>query len=133
MTTNDSLDDIDLSGVVHRGWDDVRGWLIWDSALPDELQRREDQTQSADYERRGLRRVDPEVWRRAVQFKAADNFRGFTATSGWERPTTAAERALLIYLGFTVPAGAVTFVSYPSGGIRRREWPQLQDQYERMN
>jgi hypothetical protein len=102
----DTQPDIDLTGITHRGWDDVRGWLIFDN-LPPEIQRQEDQTQNFDYERRHWR---PSVHR--------------------TRPATSAEKLLLQFLGFNVPSDLQTVVIYPSRGIRRREWPALQSQLE---
>jgi len=105
MTSPDS----DLTGIGEPyGFDDVRGWLCF-AALPAEIQRQEDQTQNFDYERRHWR---PSVHR--------------------TRPATEAEKALLTYLGFTVPEDLETIVTYPSGGIRRREWPALAKQREAM-
>lgn len=100
------MTEIDLSGLEHLGFDDPRGWLTF-RGLPDELQRQEDQTANADYERRHWR---PSVHR--------------------VRPATDAERVLLQHLGFQLPAALQTTVYYPSGGVRRREWPQLAGQLE---
>lgn len=104
MTDNELLDGIG----EHYGWDDVRGWLTF-SALGDELQRQMDQTQNADYERRH--------WRPSV-----------TRT----RPATDAEKLLLEHLGFDVPDDLQTVVRYPSGGIRRLEFPALVKQQEEL-
>jgi hypothetical protein len=98
-----------LEGIgAHYGWDDVRGWLTF-SELPAEIQRQMDATQNADYERRHWR---PSVHR--------------------VRPATDAEKLLLTYLGFNVPSDLETVVKYPSGGIRRLEWPVLIDQLEAL-
>lgn len=98
-----------IEGVgEHFGWQDARGWLTF-SALPDELQRRMDESANADYERRHWR---PSVAR--------------------TRPATSAERLLLAHLGFTVPSDLETVVRYPSGGIRRLEFPALANQQEAM-
>lgn len=105
--TPNPLADIDLSGAVHYGWDDVRGWLVF-AALPAEAQRLEDQTQNFDHEQH--RR--PSVHR--------------------IRPSTDVEKLLLGHLGFAVPNNLETVVKYPSGGIRRREWPALIRQREAM-
>jgi hypothetical protein len=92
----------------HFGWDDPRGWLTF-SALPDDLQRQMDQTQNADYERRHWRPSVPRI-----------------------RPATDAERLLLTHLGFDVPTELDVRVRYPSGGIRRLEFPALIKQQEAM-
>jgi hypothetical protein len=103
------MSDIDMGDIgEHYGFDDVRGWLTF-SSLGDELQRQEDATQNADYERRHWR---PSVAR--------------------IRPATSAERVLLENLGFTLPESLTTVVRYPSGGVRKREWPALTEQLEAM-
>lgn len=102
------MTDIDLTGIEHLGFDDVRGWTTFRN-LPDELQRQEDQTQNFDYERRNWRPSVPRT-----------------------RPATAAERVLLEHLGFTLPENLTTVVRYPSGGVRKREWPALTQQLEAM-
>ena len=42
------------------------------------------------------------------------------------RPATETERTLLTHLGFELPEQLTTAVSYPSSGVRRRRWPQLE-------
>jgi hypothetical protein len=104
-----TMTDNDLEGIgEHYGWDDVRGWLTF-SHLPDELQRQMDATQNADHERRH--------WRPSVSHI---------------RAATTAERLLLTHLGFTVPTDLDVRVRYPSGGIRRLEFPALIKQQEAM-
>ena len=117
MTTTDSESlpvtlplDFGASGIgPHRGWDDVRGWLVFDTMLPAALQIAEDATANADYERRN--------WRDSVSRT---------------RPATDTERELLTHLGFTVPTELDTVVTYRGGVIRRREWPALTDQQRDM-
>lgn len=105
---DDAVAEADLSGLVHRGWTDVRGWLVYDRPLPPPLQQREDSRQHAD-----------------------DEHPHWPGTH-WTRPATLAERLLLASLGFVVPPGLQTVVRFPSGGVRRREWPALVSQFERM-
>ncbi|MBB2990253.1 hypothetical protein FHR72_001721 [Mycolicibacterium iranicum] len=42
-----------------------------------------------------------------------------------ERPATPVERALLLHLGYEVPATLHTRVQWLSDGVRRRTWPQI--------
>jgi hypothetical protein len=81
---------------------DPRGWLVFEY-LPDDLQRAEDSTAVNDRDRARL-------------FKP----RGHT------RPATTAEIELLGHLGYQVPDGLETVVSWPSRACRRRTWPQLE-------
>ena len=81
---------------------DPRGVCVFEY-LPDDLQRQEDSTAVADRDRARL-------------FKP----RGHT------RPATAAEVALLGHLGYQVPDGLETVVSWPSRACRRRTWPALE-------
>jgi hypothetical protein len=83
---------------------DPRGILTFEY-LPDDLQRAEDSTLVNDRDKARL-------------FKP----RGHT------RPATAAEIQLLQHLGYTVPDGLETVVSWPSRACRRRTWPQLETQ-----
>lgn len=108
MSDEGALTDVDLSGAVWYGWSDVRGWITF-SGLPNELQRQLDQTQADDYQRRHWR---PSVAR--------------------VRPSTPAEKLLLAHLGFSVPTNLTTTVRYPSGGIRRLEFPALDAQRRAM-
>lgn len=103
MTEIDTADP--LAGIGAHHPHDPRGPLVFDS-LPPEIQRAEQQTQFADYERRHWRASLPE-----------------------ERPATSAERLLLEHLGYTVPNDLTTCVRWLSNGVRRRTWPQLNDQH----
>lgn len=82
---------------------DVRGLLVFEW-LPDELQNLEDATVYADYVR-------------------AQGHWGRTFT----RPATDTEKVLLTLLGYDVPAELVTRVSNPSGGLRTRHWPAIEE------
>ena len=81
---------------------DPRGILVFES-LPDDLQRAEDSTAAADFDRRRFGRT-------------------------LQRPATAAERTLLQHLGFELPDELITHVSYKSLSVRNRRWPQLETQ-----
>ena len=81
---------------------DPRGVLVFEF-LPDTLQRQEDSTLVNDRDKARL-------------FKP----RGHT------RAATAAEVALLGHLGYQVPDGLETVVSWPSRACRRRTWPALE-------
>ena len=82
---------------------DPRGWLAFD-ALPDDLQRAEDSTAAADFDRRR--------WARTLQ-----------------RPATDAERTLLTHLGHDdLPEDLTTHVTYKTLSVRNRRWPQLETQ-----
>jgi hypothetical protein len=83
---------------------DPRGQLVFEW-LPDNLQRQEDSTLVADRDKARL-------------FKP----RGHT------RAATAAEVELLQHLGYQVPDGLETTVSWPSRACRRRTWPALETQ-----
>ncbi len=72
--------------------------------LDDTLQAAEDATAFADYERQKG---------------------GYCRTN--KRPATPTERKLLAHLGYTVPADLTTTVTYRSGGVRTRTWPQLEE------
>lgn len=95
----------ELTGIEQLPQPDPRGWLAVRN-LPDEFQRREDQTAHADYEARH--------WRASVV---------------QHRRATEAEKALLTALGYYGghPANLITEVSWPSSGVRKRRWPQLED------
>lgn len=84
---------------------DPRGWLVFDAPLPNDLQRAEDSTAAADFDRRRFGRV-------------------------LQRPATSAERILLERLGYELPAELTTHVSYKSLATRNRRWPQLETQEE---
>jgi hypothetical protein len=84
---------------------DPRGWLVFDAPLPDALQKAEDSTQAADFDRRRFGRV-------------------------LQRPATPTERVLLEHLGYEVPEELTTHVSYKSWSTRNRRWPQLESQEE---
>lgn len=83
---------------------DPRGILTFEY-LPDDLQRREDSTLVNDRDKARLFRP-----------------------RGHKRPATAAEVALLQHLGYQVPDGLETVVSWPSRACRRRTWPSLENQ-----
>lgn len=115
---------------------DPRGALVFES-LPDDLRNAEDSTQAADFERHRQG-----VWRFAVALWGTDNpaelerlrrmsDRLLTAAGvGWRsfaRPATPTERALLGHIGYEdLPAELITVVSFPTAGVRRRTWPQLE-------
>lgn len=80
---------------------DPRGWLVFEW-LPDDLQRAEDSTAAADFDR--------------CRFSTV------------QRPATDAERTLLDHLGHVLPDELTTHVSYVSGAVRNRRWPQLENQ-----
>ena len=83
---------------------DPRGWLVFEY-LPDDLQRAEDSTLVNDRDKARL-------------FKP----RGHT------RAATTAEIELLGHLGYDIPVGLETVVSWPSRACRRRRWPVLETQ-----
>lgn len=97
-----TIDDIG----AHRS-DDRRGLLVF-SDLPDELQAAEDSTQAADYDH--------------VQDENASGDTAFT------RPATTTEVLLLEHLGYVVPDDLTTHVRWLTPGLRRREWPTLDEQ-----
>jgi hypothetical protein len=80
---------------------DPRGWLVFDQ-LPDDLQKAEDSTAAADFDRRRFSR-------------------------GLQRPATAAERILLEHLGYQLPEELITHVTYKSTSVRNRTWPVLEE------
>lgn len=109
MTDSDGLlIDVDMTGVEHLGFDDVRGPITF-RYLPEELQRQLDQTQHADWEAHHWR---PSVYR--------------------DRAATEAEKYLLEFLGITLPTNLTARVRYISGGVRRVDFPQLADQLEAL-
>ena len=91
---------------------DPRGWLVF-ASLPTDIGNAEDATAHADHFRFHGHTV---------------TFRFDRATRTWffERPATAAERALLGHPGYTLPEELDTRVSYATETVRRRTWPQLQ-------
>jgi hypothetical protein len=95
---------------------DRRGWLVFEY-LPDDLQRAEDATQAADYERRGSATTQ-----RQHEYDPA---RGQTVWY-FTRPATPAERTLLEHLGYTLPAELTTRVEFLTETLRQRRWPQLE-------
>lgn len=95
---------------------DPRGWLAFTAPLPDDLQRAEDSTQHSDFCAHGVQ------WR--YEYDEATGYE----CDYFERPATDAEKALLTALGYTVPADLITKVSFPSGAVRRRRWPALENQ-----
>lgn len=96
---------------------DRRGWLVFEY-LPDDLQRAEDATQAADFDRRASGQV-----RRTSEF---DPYHG-RRVWGYTRPATDTERALLEHLGYTLPAELETRVQFITETLRRRRWPQLEN------
>lgn len=86
---------------------DPRGWLVF-HGLPDDLQRAEDSTRAADWER------------------AHRNSEGLYFPL--ERPATDAERQLLQHLGYELPDQLTTKVRWITAGVRNRRWPQLENQ-----
>lgn len=95
---------------------DPRGWLAFTAPLPDELQRAEDSTQHADFCAEGV------TWRYEW-----DETTGYQCDY-FERPATDTENTLLTMLGYTAPDDLTTKVSFPSALVRRRRWPQLENQ-----
>ena len=83
---------------------DPRGWLVF-SSLPDDLQRAEDSTAAADFDRR--------LFSRTIQ-----------------RPATDTERLLLEHLGYPVPTELTTYVRYLTESVRHRSWPALKESQE---
>ena len=113
----------DLSNVVQIP-DDRRGWLAL-RGLPDELRRAEDSTGENDMY--GPRRVgawpatgSPEAW--AAERTHTHKYAKFT------RDATPTEKLLLAHLGYEVPDDLQTRVEFISRTVRRRTWPQLEDQ-----
>lgn len=85
---------------------DPRGWLAFDAPLPDDLQRAEDSTAAADYDHRRFGRQI-------------------------QRPATNAEKTLLTHLGYVLPnepdePPLITVVTFVTGVVRNRRWPQLE-------
>lgn len=99
--TPDISTDIDLTGIGEHKPDHRRGYLVF-SRLSDPVQRAEDSTAYADLENRRMR-----------------------ASIHRERPATATEKALLAYLGHTVPEDLETRVRWLTSGVRNRSWPTL--------
>jgi hypothetical protein len=83
---------------------DPRGWLVFEW-LPTDLQAAEDSTQVADRDRARL-----------------------FGPRKYERSATAAERTLLEHLGHVLPDELTTVVTWPSRAVRRRVWPQLEQE-----
>lgn len=116
---------------------DPRGILVFEY-LPDDLQRAEDSTQNADRERRqsasfnapGTWGVDNADELKTVQARARKilTAAGMGTWRTYPRPATAAERTLLEHLGYELPDELFTAVSFPTYGVRRRRWPQLETQ-----
>jgi hypothetical protein len=120
---------------------DPRGILTFES-LPDDLQRAEDSTQAADRERRYFSGDPAVIWgtddpveRQRLQ-RAADRVirdAGIDVYSAQARPATPAERLLLGHLGYELPTELFTIITWPSGAIRRRRWPQIETLLESMS
>ena len=89
---------------------DPRGWLVF-GWLPENLQKAEDATQFADYER--------------FRERASGDALGRGA---FHRAATSTERQLLQHLGYELPEHVHTYVTYLTNGVRHRYWPQLNDQ-----
>lgn len=109
---------------------DARGWLVFDH-LPDDVQRAEDSTAAADYDR--AQRPDPYTspddvtppWGR-YRYPPADADPTRQARGVWfTRHATPTERALLTHLGHQLPAELFTLVHYETA-VRNRRWPQLE-------
>jgi hypothetical protein len=105
-------------GVGPQRADDRRGWLVFEH-LPDELQRAEDATQAADFDRR--------TWHHPGWIREFDHLRGISVRCFY-RPATPAERTLLAHLGHTLPTNLDTRVEYLSETLRQRRWPALESQ-----
>ena len=85
---------------------DPRGALVF-RYLPPEIAASEDATVCADFDRLDIQQ-------------------GQWGSAWFDRAATAAEKALLEHLGYTLPDGTLkTRVSFPAGGVRRRTWPQI--------
>lgn len=95
---------------------DPRGWLAFDGPLPDDLQRAEDSTAAADFDRYP---------------KSGKPF---------ERLATDAEKALLTHLGYEVQLlpsregkeadDLITEVRFVTTATRNRRWPQIEKTLE---
>lgn len=103
---------------------DPRGWLVFDG-LPDDLQRAEDATQTADYER-AQAHIDATL--RAQGIRRVYSFDQYHGRKVWAilRPATPTERILLEHLGYTLPDTLETRVQSLTETARRRTWPQLE-------
>lgn len=97
---------------------DLRGWLTF-TGLDSETRRAEAATQAADF----TRRLRPGRWKLA---RSADHGMQRCIT----RPATDTEKFLLGMLGHTVPADLTTYLAWPSGNIRLRFWPALEQEME---
>lgn len=97
---------------------DPRGWLVFET-LPDNLQRAEDATQTADFDRR--------TWWRPGWVREFDLVRGIPVRCFY-RPATGTERALLEHLGYTLPPHLDTRVEFRTETFRQRRWPALETQ-----
>ena len=85
---------------------DPRGVLVF-RYLPPEIAASEDATACADFDRLDIQQ-------------------GQWGSAWFDRAATAAEKALLEHLGYTLPDGTLkTRVSFPASGVRRRTWPQI--------
>lgn len=79
---------------------DPRGWLTFKHPLPEPFQSREDSTLAWDSQMRSRK-----------------------------RPATETERDLLRdHLGFEIPKDLHTVVTFITGSLRNRTWPQLVEQ-----
>ena len=94
----------DLSAVEQLPQPDPRGWLAMNN-LPLEYQRLEDGTAMAN-----------RAWQRGRKPR------------GHEREATETERILLAHLGFELPEQLTTKITWPSRSVRRRTWPQLEEE-----
>ncbi|OBB46769.1 hypothetical protein [Mycobacterium sp. 852002-51961_SCH5331710] len=116
---------------------DPRGILVFEY-LPDDLQRQEDSTAAADAERWRCGTYsasgtwgtnDPaELSRVMTRARTVLTQAGMHPPRTRPRPATATERALLAHLGYELPDELFTAVSFPTYGVRRRRWPQLETQ-----
>ena len=82
---------------------DPRGWLVFES-MPENMQRLEDSRAAADRDHRAIK------------------------PRGHTRPATATEIELLGHLGYQIPDGLETTITWPSKAVRRRRWLALETQ-----
>ena len=116
---------------------DPRGILAFSAPLPDALQKAEDSTQAADFDRyrTGLSHYyrdfkpdrDTVAARDDAQAAGAQRIH-WTSWYSYLRDATDTERALLAHLGYDVPAASALFytrVTFFTTGVRNRTWPAL--------
>ncbi|MGU3651627.1 hypothetical protein [Mycolicibacterium sp. A43C] len=106
-----------------------RGLLAF-TALPAELQRREDSTLAADRARwdAGWSTGQGLTWKRIKTAVPGIRREGVEPAPTWvrafDRAATNTERELLQHLGYELPDDLVTRVTF-FGPVRNRRWPQL--------